>query len=76
MNLLKDQFLKDFWGKTDQVKVDAEALKKDLQTIERQSKEIEALKTENTRLQAQVIHYRTNFMALQAKEPIYVDLRG
>ena len=76
MDLSKNKFLKDFWGSTDQVKVDAEALKEDLQTIEKQAKEIETLKADNKRLQAQVVYYQTNFMALQSKEPIYVNLRG
>ena len=72
----KEDFLKDFWGKNERVEVDAEALKELLQISEKQLKEIETIKTDNTRLQPQVVHYRTNFMALQAKEPIYVNLRA
>ena len=71
----KEDFLKDFWGKNERVEVDAEALKELLQISEKQLKEIETLKADNTRLQAQVVYYRTNFMALQAKEPIYVNLK-
>ena len=72
----KEDFLKDFWGKNDRVEVDADALKENLQTLEKQIKELEYLKVENTRLQAQVVYYRTNFMILQAKEPIYVNLKA
>lgn len=72
----KEDFLKDFWGKNERVEVDAEALKELLQISEKQLKEIETIKADNTRLQTQVVHYRTNFMALQAKEPIYVNIRG
>lgn len=75
-HISKEDFLKDFWGKNERVEVDAEALKELLQISEKQLKELEAIKADNTRLQAQVVHYRTNFMALQAKEPMYVDLRG
>ena len=72
----KEDFLKDFWGKNERVEVDADALKENLQTLEKQIKELEYLKVENTRLQAQVVYYRTNFMILQAKEPIYVNLKA
>ena len=72
----KEDFLKDFWGKNDRVEVDADALKENLQTLEKQIKELEYLKVENTRLQAQVVYYRTNFMILQAKKPIYVNLKA
>lgn len=72
----KEDFLKDFWGKNERVEVDAELLKELLQNDEKQTKEIEKLKEDNKRLQAQVVHYRTNFMALQAKEPIYVNIKG
>ena len=72
----KEDFLKDFWGKNERVEVDADALKENLQILEKQIKELEYLKVENTRLQAQVVYYRTNFMVLQAKEPIYVNLKA
>ena len=75
-HISKEDFLKDFWGKNDRVEVDADALKENLQTLEKQNKELEYLKVENTRLQAQVVYYRTNFMILQAKEPIYVNLKA
>ena len=75
-HISKEDFLKDFWGKNERVEVDAEALKELLQISEKHTKELEDLKADNKRLQAQVVHYRTNFMALQAKEPMYVDLRG
>lgn len=72
----KEDFLKDFWGKNERVEVDAELLKELLQNDEKQLREIAELKADNKRLQAQVVHYRTNFMALQAKEPIYVNIKG
>ena len=75
MEFNKDEFLKDFWGK-EKVKVDADALKENLQLIKKQKQEIESLKAENERLKSQVSYYRNNFIALQAKEPIYVNLRG
>ena len=75
-HISKEDFLKDFWGKNERVEVDAEALKELLQISEKQLKEIETIKADNTRLQAQVVYYRTNFMALQAKEPIYVNLKA
>lgn len=76
MSLSKEEFLKDFWGKKDQVKVDAEALKESLQTIEKQKLEIKKLQEENKRLQSQVIHYRTGYITLQSQEPVYVNLRA
>lgn len=75
MDLGKNEFLKDFWGK-EKVKVDADALKEDLQLIEKQKLEIARLNAENDKLKSQVSYYRNKFMALQAKEPIYVNLRG
>ena len=71
----KDDFLKDFWGK-EKVQVEADALKEDLQLIEKQKQEIASLKAKNERLKSQASYYRTQFMALQAKEPIYINLRG
>lgn len=75
-HISKEDFLKDFWGKNERVEVDAELLKELLQNDEKQLREIAELKADNKRLQAQVVHYRTNFMALQAKEPIYVNIKG
>ena len=71
----KNDFLKDFWGK-EKVEVEADVLKENLQLIKRQDEEIKLLTIENNQLKSQVVYYRDKFMALDAKQPLFIDLRG
>ena len=71
----KNDFLKDFWGK-EKVEVEADVLKENLQLIKRQEEEIKRLTIENNQLKAQVVYYRDKFMALDAKQPLFIDLMG
>ena len=71
----KNDFLKDFWGK-EKVEVEADVLKENLQLIKRQEEEIKRLTIENNQLKSQVVYYRDKFMALDAKQPLFIDLRG
>ena len=71
----KNDFLKDFWGK-EKVEVEADVLKENLQLIKRQEEYIKRLTIENNQLKSQVVYYRDKFMALDAKQPLFIDLRG
>ena len=75
VQISKDEFLKDFWSK-EKVEVEADALKEILQLNEKHEEENKSLKAEIERLKIQVSYYRDKFMALDAKQPFFIDLRG
>lgn len=72
--IAKEHFMSDFWGKK-MVLVEADALKEQLQILEKYRIEAETLKAEKNRLKVTNQYLADNLQELR-KDKIFIDLRG
>lgn len=70
-----NEFLSEFWGK-ETVTVNADELKELIQERNKLKTQNESLTRDNDSLKNQVKYYCEKCVNLEAKQPLFIDLRG